>query len=131
MCEADLKAKIYEVQAERFLSSFLKSLTKKELISIKKKIAKTVNQGCLKKRIVFHPQDMVFVGVIEKHPVIHEDLETVADDQKKNVLHGKTGEFLDDLKEPVPDRVNSNPVFQGCYRTRPFLRVKPLKDENG
>lgn len=123
--QADLKAKIYEVQAERFLTSFLKILTKKEVFGMKKKIVKTVNDACLQKIAVFNPHFMVFEAVIEKHPVIHQDLEVEQNEQKKNVIHGKTGAFLDTLKEPEVDRVKIPKVFRG------YMKMRPLDDENG
>jgi hypothetical protein len=125
LCEADLKTKIYEVQAERFLTSFLKILTKKELVSMKKKIVKTVNDACIQKRIGFSPHCMAFEAVIKKHPVVNQDMETEQNDQKKIVIHGKTGDFLDTLKEPGFDRVKIPKVFQGC------MKLRPLDDENG
>ena len=125
LCEADLKAKIYEVQAERFLTSFLKILTKKEVFCMKKKIVKTVNDACLQKRAEFNPHCMIFEADIKKHPVVHQDMETEQNDQKKNVIHGKTGDFLDTLKEPEFDRVKIPKVFRG------YMQMRPLDDENG
>lgn len=123
--QADLKAKIYEVQAERFLSSFLTILTKKELIDMKKKIVKTVNDACLQKMVGFSPHFIVFESDIEKHPVVHQDMEKEQNGQKKNLIHGKTGAFLDTLQKPELDRVKIPKVFQGC------LMIRPLDDENG
>ena len=125
LCQAGLKAKIYEVQAEKFLSAFLTILTKKELIVMKKKIVKTVNDACLQRMVGFSPHSVVFEAVIEKHPVVHQDMETKENSQKKNVIHGKTGAFLDTLKEPEFDRVNIPKVFRGCRM------IRPVNDGNG
>ena len=125
MHQADLKAKIYEVQSERFLSSFLTILTKKELIDMKKKIVKTVNDACLQRMVGFSPHFIVFESDIEKHPVVHQDMEKEQNGQKKNLIHGKTGAFLDTLKEPELDRVKIPKVFRGC------MIIRPLNDENG
>ena len=46
-------------------------------------------------------------------------------DQKKNVIHGKTGDFLDTLKEPKFDRVKIPKVFRG------YMKMGPQDDENG
>jgi len=59
--------------------TFLDTLKEPELELIK--IEKTLNDDCIQRMDGFSPHFMAFEAVIEKHPVVHQDLETEQNDQ--------------------------------------------------
>jgi len=59
--------------------AFLDTLKEPELELIK--IEKTLNDDCIQRMDGFSPHFMAFEAVIEKHPVVHQDLETEQNDQ--------------------------------------------------
>merc|ERR1719317_804297 len=110
--------------------TFLDTLKEPELELMK--IEKTLNDDCIQRMDGFSPLFMAFEAVIEKHPVVHQDLETEQNDQYGYEVPPKMDQKKDQI---VSTKIKMDKKKEQIVSTRLKMDQKRPncinKDQNG